>query len=282
MIIKSMSRKSQSFHQLLKYLQKEDAGKSFTWNMYANKSNYKELVKEFMQNAKQLKNSRGKIYLYHEVLSLENSGLTQKEMEQILFDLADKYINARAKNHLVYANIHLDTNNPHIHLMISANEIESSKRLRLSKKEFAEIQSHLEIYKNTKYKELEQSRIYGKQKDKSKSKQAEQEMKHKRDKTTQKEFVKQSIQDILSKTTTNEYLKKAMQSRGFEFYTRGKTRGVSYEGKNYRLKTLGLQAEYETTLKNIKQAEARKEKRQEFKQEKTKSKSNSQEQGFSR
>lgn len=275
-----MSRKSQSFHQLLDYLQKEDDGKSFTWNMYSDKANYKELVKEFMQNAKHLKNSRGKVFLYHEVLSLENSGLTKKEMEKILYDLADKYINARAKNHLVYANIHNDTNNPHIHLMISANEIESSKRLRLSKKEFAEIQSHLEIYKNTKYKELEQSRIYGKEKDKSKSKQAEQEMKHKRKKTTQKEFIRENLQDIFSKATTIEYLKKAMESRGFEFYTRGATQGVTLDGKNYRLKTLGLEQEYRKTQQNIKQAEARKEKRQEFKQEKSKAKSN--EQGFSR
>lgn len=282
MIIKSMSRNSQSFFQLLEYLDKEDAEMSFSWNMYADRFNNQELANEFMTNSNFIKNSRGKIYLYHEVISLENNKLSSKEIQQILFDLSDKYINARAKHHLVFGSVHMDTNNPHIHLLISANELEKTKRVRLSKEEFKKIQAHMEIYKNEKYKELEQSHVYNKEQEASKMKttQAEQEMKHKRKKQSQKEFVRENLQDIFSKATTKEYLKKAMESRGFELYTRGKTLGVTLEGKKYRLKTLGLEKEYDKTLKNIKQAEAKREKRRDFKQEKTKSRTN--QNGFSR
>jgi hypothetical protein len=82
------------------------------------------LAKEFNDNAKTLKKSRGKVYLYHEVISLENTKLDNKQSKEILHKLADKYISLRAKNHLVYGVIHNDTNNPHIHLMISSNEVD--------------------------------------------------------------------------------------------------------------------------------------------------------------
>jgi len=273
-----MSRNSKSFHQLLNYLDKEDSNNSFTWNMYADIKNNRELVEEFMQNSKYIDNKRGKIYLYHEVISLENITLSPKEIEKILHDLASKYVNARAKHHLVYGNIHTDTNNPHIHLMISSNEIEGSKRIRLSKSEFASIQSHLEIYKNEKYKELETTRVYGKNKDISKAKQSEQELKHKRKKTSKKDYVKESLETIFSNVASKTYLENALKSRGLEIYQRGKTTGVIYECKKYRLKTIGLEDSYKKYLIQIEKNESRKNKRQEFK----KSKSKDNEQSYSR
>jgi len=81
-----------SFRQLLDYLDKEEVLERFTHNLYASRDNKRELTKEFMQNAKYLQNSRGKLYLYHEVLSLENAKLSPKQIQTILEDLAREYL----------------------------------------------------------------------------------------------------------------------------------------------------------------------------------------------
>ena len=52
--------------------------------------------------------------------------------------------------------------------MISSNEIDGAKRIRLSKKEFSTIQKNLESYKNEKYSELSKSSFYQNKKDLSK------------------------------------------------------------------------------------------------------------------
>ena len=267
-----MSRNSQSFHQLLNYLDREERNRSFTWNLYSN-NNY-DLVKEYLDNAQHLKNSRGSIYLYHEVISLEKNNLNSKEIETLLYDLASHYISARANNHLVYGSIHLDTNNPHIHLMISANAINSSKRLRLSKHQFKTVQSKLESYKNDKYPQLESSHNYSVSKDPSNPKQSEGEMKHKRKKQTQKEYVKENLQRIFHGVASKSYLNNSLSKLNFELYARGDTIGVIYEGKKYRLKTLGVDELYHKYLKQIERVEAREQKRQEFKDSKSKSHEN--------
>jgi hypothetical protein len=170
--------------------------------------------------------------------------------------------------------MHNDTNNPHIHLIISSNEIESQKRVRLSKKQFSSIQANLEAYKNQTYsKELGLSERYGKTKDRSKQKQVEQEMKHKRKKIPKKEQIKQELSHIFEQAISQTALKNTLNSKGYELYTRGKTTGVIYEDKKYRLKTLGLENNYKKTLSNIQKREQRQQKRQDFKKSKTKSKS---------
>jgi len=72
MIIKSTSRKSKSFSQLLSYLLRENEFDTKSWNFYCSKENIKEIVEEFMQNATHIDNSRGSVYMYHEVISLRN------------------------------------------------------------------------------------------------------------------------------------------------------------------------------------------------------------------
>ena len=268
MIIKSMSRKSMSFSQLLDYLHKEETLERFSHNLYADINNNPKLSHEFMENAKYIQNSRGKVYLYHEVISLESSHLNKQQIQKILSDLSREYLSLRADKHLAFGAIHLDSNNPHIHLMISANEIEGNKRIRLSKEEFATIQMKLEAYKNRHYdRELGITGRYTPQKDRSKSKQKEQEMKHKRNKKTIKDRVKEDLQTIFEKSLSKQALEKALKAKGYELYTRGNTTGVIHEGKKYRLKTLELERAYNKAIQKAKKRDLRQEKRHEFKQE---------------
>ena len=53
-----MSRATTSFKQLINYLDKDNLIKKYSWNMYANTNNNKELINEFMQNSKHLATSR--------------------------------------------------------------------------------------------------------------------------------------------------------------------------------------------------------------------------------
>lgn len=279
-----MSRSSISFSQLIEYLDKEDELERHSWNMYANKHNKKEINKEFVVNAQYIKESRGKNYLYHEVLALQPNNLSLDKQREILYDLASKYVKHRANNHLVFSSMHNDTDNLHMHLIISANEIGSNQRLSLKKEEFLKIQKDLEDYKNEKYPELEKTSFYQKNKDYSKSKQKEQELKHRRKKQSKKEKVKEELQEIFKKAQSKEALKKTLKSKGYEFYERGNTRGVKQENKSYRFKTLGVDKEYQKTLNDLDKKMQREEKRQEFKNSKTnqKQKSKNQEFNFSR
>ena len=263
-----MSRKTKTFSQLLNYMNKEQTLNVFTWNMYSNSKNNQELVDEFMQNSHHLDSARGKVYLYHEVLALEQNNLSLEEQQKIIYDLSNKYIQQRANENLVYGVIHNDTKHLHMHLMISANKIAQNKRVRLSKSEFKQIQMNVEQYKNQTYPQLEQTNIYVKQKDRSKSKQQEQEIKHRRKKEPTKEQIKEELEDIFLKTYTKTYLDNALESKKFKVYTRGKSTGVTYKNKKYRLNTLGLESDYKQALSNIQKVVERKSKRSEFKNSK--------------
>lgn len=269
MIIKSMSRTNQTFFQLIQYFEKEQILNKFAWNLYSNLEDEAELTREFLSNAQHLKNSRGKVYLYHEILSLEKNKLTLEKQKQIINDLTKQYIQQRANNNLVYGVIHNDTNNLHMHLMISSNKIMEQKRTRLSKLEFKQIQQNIERYKNITYKhQLEPTYIYHKPRshEKIKEKVQEQEIKHKRKKQTKKEFVREQLEQLFKKSLSKNALEKSLKNNGFEIY---KDIGVKFENKSYRFKTLGLDFEYKQTLKRHEQKEKLREKRSEFKRERT-------------
>lgn len=271
-----MSRKNLSFGKLLKYLEKEQVRSRFIHNLYSNLNDRKQIIKEFLENSKHLKNARGKVFLYHEILSLENNNLTLKQQEKILQDLTHKYIQARANEQLVYGVIHNDRNNLHMHLIISSNKVAENKRTRLSKQEFKDIQANLENYKNQTYPTLQKTQIYQSQtKDRTKSKQSEQEIKHRRKKQTKKEFLKENLQNIFARSLSKTALENSLENNGFYLYQRASNFSIKYENRNYRLKTLGLDLEYKQALTRIEKIEARREKRQSFKDEKTKNKSQS-------
>ncbi len=227
MIIKSMSRKSKSFSQLYDYLTRDTSSFTFSRNTFNNSQNKKEFVNEFYNNARHLQEARGKVYMYHEVLSLEANKLSHERQKEILQDLAQKYLLGRANNHLAFGVIHEEKNNMHVHLMISANEIEGERRIRLSKKEFSQIQKELENYKNQKYKELNQSSLYQDKKDLSKDKQKEQELKNRGTKSI-RDIIKEELEKTFKNATSSTYLENHLNSLGYKIYTRGKTQGIKF------------------------------------------------------
>jgi len=266
MIIKSMSRKSKSFSQLYDYLTRDKSSHTFSRNTYSNSNNKKEFVNEFYTNARHLREARGKVYMYHEVLSLEANELSLDKQKEILLDMADKYLYQRAEDHLAFGVVHEEKDNMHLHLMISANEIEGEKRVRLSKQEFSAIQQRMENYKNQKYTELKQSFMYNKEKDLSKEKQNEQELK-KRGAKSIRDTIKENLENTFDRATSKKYLDNHLNSLGFQIYTRGKTQGIKFNGKNYRLKTLGLDVQYNQLLKKLERVQEREIRRNKSKED---------------
>ena len=276
MIIKSISRSNKSFESLYTYLTRENEFSLDSFNLYSDPYNKQETTKEFLQNSHHLNNSRGKNYLYHEIISLNENNLSVTQQQEILKDLVQKYITLRAENHLVFSSCHTDKEHTHIHLMISANEIMGEKRVRLSKQEFSTIQKELEQYSNSIYPELGISQHYQKTKTLNKSKSKEQELKQRSKKLTKKEQVRDTLKELFSKAQSKTEFKKQIQDIKLEFYTRGETVGVIYNNKKYRLKNLGLEVEYNRMLNDFEIKENRKEKRSKQKeksQKKSKEKS---------
>ena len=255
MIIKSLSRATKSFEALYKYLTRDEKSILNAFNLYADPHNKSEIVQAFLDNAKHLKKAKGKNYLYHEIISLNPNTLPLQEQQHILTDLVTKYISLRAENHLTFTALHKDKDHLHIHLMISANELEGTKRVRLSKKEFSTIQKELEQYINTAYPQLGATKHYNKDLNKIKSK---------------KELLKSTLHDLFKNSCSKEEFKTLSEALKLEFYVRGKTVGVISEGKKYRLKTLGLLEAYENTVKRLEQEPPEKEKTESKKQQQTK------------
>lgn len=269
MIIKSMSRKSTSFSQLYDYLTRDENSHTFSRNTYTQAHSRNEFINEFYENAKHIKNSRGKVFMYHEVLSLEINNLSISKQKEILLDLSEKYLSSRADRHLSFGVVHEEKNNIHLHLMISANGIEGEQRIRLSKEQFSQIQKDLENYKNQNYPELEQSSFYQNEKDLSKEKQQEQELKNRGARSVRDE-IKEELERTFSNATSKTYLEKHLHSLGYEIYTRGQTQGIKCNGKKYRLKTLGLELEYKQLLTKLERTQQREMKREHAKEQKIK------------
>ena len=281
MIIKSMARKEPTFNQLINYINKEtNKTQTIIHNFY--NQDLENIQEEFTRNSNHIKNSKGKNYLYHEIISLSpnQQHIKTKDLENILIDLGKKYIEKRAKNNLVYGKIHQEKNHIHLHLCISANEINSDKRLRLSKADFLKIQKELEIYKEQKYKNLEEATIYQKinqaqdyqekegfkystenphAKDKGKISRREQELKQRTKSPTKRELIRESTLKIFKTSNTKEELLKNLKLNNFELYQRGRTIGVKdlKTNRNYRLKTLGINQEYQELKDKITQIEKR-------------------------
>ena len=165
MIIKSMSRKHPTFAQLIDYIEGETKLQSREYSIYHNTYSRKtdQLKKEFEENARHLKQRKNGVYLYHEVVSITRSQhIAENEQKSILKCIVESYIQARGKNNLSYAVLHEDTENLHFHIVMSSNEAGSNTRKRLSKEQFADIQTQLEAWVLREYPALEQKAVFHK------------------------------------------------------------------------------------------------------------------------
>jgi len=245
MIIKSLSRKTPSFGQIINYVSDpgKRAGEAISFNMPLSSQS---IEASFLENSRYSSNRKNGVKLFHEVLSFHECD-ADKITPQILRDLANEYLLMRCPEALAYACIHNDTKNPHIHIIISGNLIGSRKSLRISRSHFARIKRDIEEIQRSRYPELSRSLVQGKKSGEVKEKRKVQEFerdkrlfKQGKNRLSQKEKVKNRVNSALNAANNTADFHKIMMASGVSFYQNGQRTGVICRGKKYRLTTLGV------------------------------------------
>lgn len=271
MIIKSLSRKSKSarpggragygpFASLTRYMNRgiqEENGKAVLWhNFYGSeRTREDEILQEFETNSRLLKERSNGNVLYHEILSFSRGHeLDDEKLFRIVSDIGQEYLSERAPRQLGYGVIHRDTEHIHLHLMISSNAVGKSERVRLSKKEFGEVQKKVERFALSRYPELAQTKIYDKERspERLKTDAREQAMKTRSREPSRKEILKARLHSMFERASTFKELAELAKAEGVNFYQRGKSVGVIVRDQDgierkHRLATLGLEMHYERT-----------------------------------
>ncbi len=241
MVIKSLSRKSLSFSQLLTYMAGEGrSGEAVIRHNIGGLAQSLDAVnRTFMANAKHCPKRKGGVYLYHEILSLSPEDRAQTT-PAMLIDLAEQYLTLRAPQGLAYGVVHFDAH-PHVHLMISANQRGRAKKIRCSRQGFAQIKRSLEAYQRVKYPQLSHSLVFGEE-----GKVQRREVKEKRRNgmsgSVRKQVLQAEVEKALEAARTQEEWVQLLSEQQIKIYQRGgKMAGIVSQGKKYRLRTLGVE-----------------------------------------
>jgi len=239
----------------------EEDGKAVLWhNFYGSeRSQAGEILREFEENAKHLRERSNGNVLYHEILSFSRGHrLKDEELFRVVADIGQEYLSERAPRQLGYGVIHRDTDHIHLHLMVSSNAVGKSERVRLSKKEFAEVQKKVERFALERYPELAQTKIYDRERspEKLKTDAREQAMKTRNQEPSRKEILKARLHSLFERATSFQELAALAKAEGLSFYQRGKSVGVVVrepdgQERRHRLSTLGVEAHYTTTNQRL-------------------------------
>jgi Relaxase/Mobilisation nuclease domain len=254
MIIKSMSRKHASFAQLIDYIEGEAKLRSRKYSVFHNtySRTTDRLKAEFMENSEHLRYRKNGVFLYHEVISITRTQqIDEDQQKAALKQIVEEYLHHRGKHNLAYAVLHEDTEHLHFHIVMSANEAGERDRLRLSKVQFAEIQTNLEAWVLQKHPELEQKAVFHKNQTEAERQQrkekkahlskAGEELKRRGGKTSIRDEMQEKLADIFTTATDPRHFADLLEKAGFKLYQRGQQYGVTdSQGKKYRLNKLGL------------------------------------------
>lgn len=262
MIVKSMSRKDISFAQLYDYITEGMEGKydhpnAFIHNFYNTFNNRKEVIKGFTNNVKHIPKRKNGNNLYHEILSVKvNPKIKREKHYTALYDITREYIQMRAGKCLVIGGIHDEhEHHIHMHLMISSNELSSNKRHRLTKKEFSVVKKLTEDKAIALYPELAQEILINTEKKPKKTPKEDKSKKTK--KPNIKDHFKARMKDIFAQSVDKQDFYNRLDGAKIKFYARGKTLGFTdiETNKNHRLKTLGLETEFEAINAKLSQVD---------------------------
>ncbi|MGV3598227.1 MAG: relaxase/mobilization nuclease domain-containing protein [Bacteroidota bacterium] len=247
MILKSLSRKTPSFAQLVKYILQEhdkpapDGLVRFIYTKNLQGTTVEEWITELETNESyRLRRTKNQVYLNHVIISwhvLDRENITTV----MLKDIAQEFANRRGIAQYIAAP-HYSQNAVHLHILHGI-EFRTGRSLRISKAKFAEIKRELESIQRERYPEIQHSTIDHDKKNKDRSHDAEYHIKQ-RIGTTHKEFLKQAIVQALTIAASPEELKQILLEQGITVYERGnKLQGVLAPETNrkHRFSKLGME-----------------------------------------
>ena len=244
MIVKSMSRKVPSFGQLIGYIDRDEGQERWRIRHNVMARDPDRIRGEFEQNGALLSRRKNGVYLYHEIISITRArGLSDEEQKARLQEIAETYVALRCPDNLVYGGLHQDKEHSfHYHLMISANRVGDSRRLRLSRAQFRDVQVQLERHVLRAMPELEQKVAIDKRAERRKSR-SEAELERRTGEVPKKDQLRARVLEALEAAADRDALLQAFGRSELELYMRGKTLGVIdlETGAKHRLKTLDLE-----------------------------------------
>ena len=252
MIPVSMSRKTASFGQLIGYMDSEKSDEAYDLHHHCFARGQKNIAAEFYENSNQLKKRKNGNILYHEIISISlEEGVELKYAKDALREIAQKWIDTRSPNNMAYGCLHEDhANHLHYHLLISANELGQSSRLRLSKAEFESVKQNLETHVLENYPKLKQKAINTRAKKERPESRKASAQKRRTGKLDKQEAVRAVITQAMLHTSSLEEFQAKLMAQNFKFYTLGKNFGVedlsAEKPRNkFRFSTLGIHESYE-------------------------------------
>jgi hypothetical protein len=245
MILKSHSRRTESYGQLIGYLTRDGAVARgadqepilFRHNVFG--ASNAEIVEEFKANERNRLNHRANnIRLYHDIISWRAAD-AERLTDDTIARIAGKYAELRNDSALYAGAIHRNSQHTHLHLMISAVEAFSGKSIRISKAEFQEIKQELQNYEQERFGLIQSGVEHGKGSGEKGDK--EYHLEERTGKISRKEEVRLILEESFAEAMNKDAFFENAKNNGLELYERsGRISGVDDNGRHYRFGNLGF------------------------------------------
>lgn len=256
MILKSMARKTSSFGQLSGYMdRKADPRFAHLWNLdLPPGASREEVVRRFEENDRSLRSRKGGNRLYHEILSLKRAqGVPLDRQKEALHDLASKWLAERAPGQLGYARMHVEHGHLHYHIMLSAGDAGRANPARLPRAEFSRMQKDLEAYCVQRFPELGVSPVYGRAPAERPRvpRTKEDALRRRAGVQTDRARLSGMLRESFARARNGRELADALGSFGVAVHSRGENVTFGFNGRRWRLRTLGLEDEYRALARRL-------------------------------
>lgn len=203
------------------------------------------IAKEFKENyevyAKKRSNGNKALHIILSASPVDRGKLSTEIMRK----LTEDYINRAYPNVLAFAEIHESEKHLHAHLIVSSNEVASSKSTRLSKKDLREIHQYMieniRSYDKTLSKEIDMSKWGARL---GSEKEYYQRKRHP-DKVLNNDLLQEKVKNIFRLSQSSETFFKELQKQGFTTYQyRDRVNGILTEdNKKIRFSRLGIKSD---------------------------------------
>lgn len=161
MIVKSKSRKTNTFHQLLEYMM-DDKGRmngapAFVLTQNVKGTTIDSWAAQLESNEQyRLRTAKNSTKVIHEILSFHRDDVPHLT-PHILQTITQKYLEMRSINGMFVAIPHLHDAHWHVHICGSPIEYLTGKSLRMSRKEFKALKLGIQQYQFNEFPQLSRS-----------------------------------------------------------------------------------------------------------------------------
>ncbi len=202
-----------------------------------------EFDRQFKLNeSNRIQKRKSRVYAYHEILSWRNTDTKHITVEK-LQDIAREYIQRKNPRSIYIFTAHWEKSNIHLHAISSGVEYRSGKSARISKEHLLELKQGIQSYQLENYKEISHSAVNHGKKSKAIVSEKEYQVKKRTKEKTDREQVADLLKDCYKQSKSQDDFIKRLKENGLETYMRGKTLGILFNKRKYRLNKLGFTPE---------------------------------------